>query len=144
MERQGLQAYVDKIFEELEQKAPLINEQKAEYERLLVSHSNLTSQLEKAIGEHQQRGFELQASQAEVKRAKKESDSFLNQVKDLSKQVQTLLNEQGCRSQTCKDLRAASPSWVRAADGSAGATSRGDPPRPGWTGREAEEEEEEE
>ncbi len=48
IERKRLQAQVDKIFEELEQKAPAINAQREEYERLLESHARLTAQLEQA------------------------------------------------------------------------------------------------
>ena len=93
MERKRLQAQVDKIFEELEQKAPAINAQREEYERLLESHARLTAQLEQAAQEHQKVEFQLQSTQGESRRHKKEAEKSSLLVKDLSRQVQTILKE---------------------------------------------------
>ena len=93
MERKRLQAQVDKIFEELEQKAPAINAQREEYERLLESHARLTAQLEQAAQEHQNVEFQLQSTQGESRRHKKEAEKSSLLVKDLSRQVQTILKE---------------------------------------------------
>ena len=50
-DKKKIQGYLDAILDELERKAPLINEQKAEYERLMDSHDALAKRLEDAINE---------------------------------------------------------------------------------------------
>ena len=88
-----LQSYLDTILSELERKAPLINEQKLEYERLLKSHNNLTKRLEDAIGERRTLEAAALNGKKGQQRLLKERKALEQQTEDLSRQVQVLLKE---------------------------------------------------
>ena len=48
-ENERLNSYIHQIINEIEEKAPLLNRQKQEYEEALNTINNLTSQLEKSM-----------------------------------------------------------------------------------------------
>jgi len=92
-DKKKIQGYLDTILEELERKAPLINEQKAEYERLMNSHDALAKRLEDAINERATLESTMSKARSDVQRAAREKKAIEQQAEDLSRQVQVLLKE---------------------------------------------------
>ncbi|KAL6076895.1 hypothetical protein QOT17_002590 [Balamuthia mandrillaris] len=85
-ENRRLTNYLNQILREMEQKAPLLKEQREEYERMYRKHTDLTEQLEHCMHEKE----DLKVKMALVTRDNKE---LRQQSKDLSRQVQLLLDE---------------------------------------------------
>ena len=92
-EKKKIQGYLDTILDELERKAPLINEQKAEYERLMDSHDALTKRLEDAMNERHTLESTISKAKSDVQRATRERKAIEQQAADLSRQVQVLVKE---------------------------------------------------
>lgn len=92
-DKKKIQGYLDAILDELERKAPLINEQKAEYERLMDSHDALAKRLEDAINERGVLESAITKARSDAQRSAREKRSMEGQAEDLSRQVQVLLKE---------------------------------------------------
>ena len=92
-DKKRVQGYLDTILEELERKAPLINEQKQEYERVMRSHDALAKRLEDAMHERAALDATIGKARSDAQRAAREKRSVEQQAEDLSRQVQVLLKE---------------------------------------------------
>eukprot|EP00899_Mesostigma_viride_P025375 jgi/Mesvir1/6021/Mv00765-RA.1 len=91
--RRRVQSYLDQILQELEEKAPLIQEQRQEYERLAESHALLLGRLKDADAQLQASGKAISAAQAEREQARDEARRLRTQWQDASHQVRQLLDE---------------------------------------------------
>ncbi|KAM0789729.1 hypothetical protein ACM66B_006586 [Microbotryomycetes sp. NB124-2] len=79
------------ILGDIEERAPLLKEQRLEYERLTVEATQLASRLAQALSERDQSEQRAQASKLDVERLEQENDIFSRQLSDLGRQVRTLL-----------------------------------------------------
>ena len=93
MQRQELQGHLDAILADLEQKAPLIAEQKQEYERALQSHQVLQAQLRDAENARASIEAELNAMSTDRRLSERMLNGYKAQSADLARQVALLLNE---------------------------------------------------
>ena len=76
-DKKRVQGYLDTILEELERKAPLINEQKQEYERVMRSHDALAKRLEDAMHERAALDATIGKARSDAQRAAREKRSML-------------------------------------------------------------------
>ncbi|KAK4051609.1 Protein mlp1 [Microbotryomycetes sp. JL201] len=79
------------ILGDIEERAPLLKEQRLEYERLTVEATQLASQLTRALSDRDQSEQRAQASRLDVERLEQENAIFGRQLSDLGRQVRTLL-----------------------------------------------------
>lgn len=92
-QRRELQEHLDAILVDLEQKAPLIAEQREEYERALQSHQVLQARLQESEGARYAIQAELNAANVERRNYSSTINGFKAQSADLARQVALLLNE---------------------------------------------------
>jgi len=74
-------------------KAPILSQQRIEYERLQSEASQLASQLSQAIAERDSQSRLAQEQTQKLNKSTKETEMLQKSVDDLSRQVQTLLKE---------------------------------------------------
>ena len=104
VERRRLQSTVDGMVAELEVRAPMLAEQKAEYDRAVAAHAEMRARLENATVEL--RRLEAEAKSAAAERDKpRDARALEAQSADLSRQVQLLLHE----TSTLKGGRSGAP-----------------------------------
>lgn len=84
---------MDAILEELNEKAPILKQQKEDYERALSTITQLTSQTDAAVIECQQLRAETDDSTRKLARMEREKQRLQIEVADLSTQVRFLLKE---------------------------------------------------
>ena len=72
-QKRKLETYMSEILNEVQSKAPLINEQQQEYQRLVESHDELSGRLEKTMQENR-------TVQIQLKRSYEERDLALRRV----------------------------------------------------------------
>ena len=92
-ERKKASECLDKILKDLEEKAPIMRQQKRDYEKSLEKIDMLTQQLNGALevaSKHQSDAEELFRKNCDLTR---KNDRYSHQVMDLSKQVRMLLKE---------------------------------------------------
>lgn len=70
--------------------APLLKEQRQEYERLTVESTHLASQLAQAVADREAATRRAEASRLDVERLERENNLFTAQLRDLGRQVRTL------------------------------------------------------
>lgn len=92
-ERRRLQSYLDEIMAELEKKAPLIESQQEEYERLLESHSQISARLESAASEKRHLEALLTQSKASLQKESRARKLAETHALDANKQLRRLLVE---------------------------------------------------
>uniref|UniRef100_A0A7S3XDP3 Nucleoprotein TPR/MLP1 domain-containing protein n=1 Tax=Picocystis salinarum TaxID=88271 RepID=A0A7S3XDP3_9CHLO len=92
-ERRRLQSYLDEIMAELEKKAPLIESQREEYERLLESHSQISARLESAASEKRHLEALLTQSRSSLQRETRARKLAETHAVDANKQLRRLLLE---------------------------------------------------
>ena len=73
--------------------APILSQQRAEYERLQSEASELSAQLAQAIGEREAQGTIAQENTQKLNQSLRENDLLQKQLEDLGRQVQSLLRE---------------------------------------------------
>ena len=82
------------ILDEVQSKAPLINEQQQEYQRLVASHEDLSARLDQAMQERRSLTLELKRTRDDLEASKQSASELETENDDLSTQVQTLLQNQ--------------------------------------------------
>ena len=92
-ERRRLQSTVDGMIGELEQRAPMLAEQRDEYERSVKAHAQMRARLEKTTVEVRRMEADTKTAIADCKRKDREVVSLQAQSADLSRQVKLLLHE---------------------------------------------------
>ena len=83
------------VLAQLEERAPILSEQRSEYERLRTEASQLASQLASALSERDVYANQAQETSQKLKNTVRENDLLESQLEDLGRQVQTLLRELG-------------------------------------------------
>ena len=117
VERRRLQSTVDGMVAELEVRAPMLAEQKAEYDRAVAAHAEMRARLENATVELRRLEAEAKSAAAEKRHAARRAEALEAQSADLSRQVQLLLHE----TSTLKGGRSGAPPPARPATGDAAA-----------------------
>jgi nucleoprotein TPR len=92
-ERRRLQATIDGMISELEQRAPFLTEQRAEYERAVAAHGEMRLRLEDATVELRRMEAEARGHNADKRHHARTTQGLEAQSADLSRQVQLLLHE---------------------------------------------------
>ncbi|KAK3261523.1 hypothetical protein CYMTET_29573 [Cymbomonas tetramitiformis] len=92
-ENRRLQAYLSDILQELEQKAPRIQEQREEQERMREELSQMEQRVQESKIDSQQLESQLDKAEAERARSERERERHETLTADLSRQVAVLLNE---------------------------------------------------
>ena len=92
-QRKELQDHLDAILVDLEQKAPLIAEQREEYERALKSHQLLQTELQDALNARNSMEAEFSAAMTDRRNHERVLNGYKAQSADLARQVALLLNE---------------------------------------------------
>jgi len=90
-ERARVEKYLHQILREVEQKAPIIAEQRRDYERALRSHSELSVRLESALTETSRLKSERDLAKEAESKATEEALSLRKSCDDLSRQIRLLL-----------------------------------------------------
>lgn len=78
--------------------APILAQQREEYERLKGESTQLANQLSTALAERDANAASYQEASQKLKKSYQETDLFQHQLTDLGRQVQTLLKELGRRT----------------------------------------------
>ncbi|KAK4056430.1 Protein mlp1 [Microbotryomycetes sp. JL221] len=79
------------ILGDIEERAPLLKEQRLEYERVTIEATQLASQLARALADRDSAEQKAQASRLDVERLEQENHIFNQQLSDLGRQVRSLL-----------------------------------------------------
>ncbi|TFY79631.1 hypothetical protein EWM64_g4383 [Hericium alpestre] len=85
------------VLAQIEERAPILAQQRAEYERLQTEAEELSAQLADAIGERDTRSFEAREASQKLTKTTRENDLLQQQLNDLGRQIQVLLKELGRR-----------------------------------------------
>ncbi|KAI9059234.1 hypothetical protein FKP32DRAFT_1606262 [Trametes sanguinea] len=86
------------VLAQIEERAPILSQQRAEYERLQSEASQLASQLAQALSERDALATAAEENAQKLTKSTRENELLEKQLKDLGRQVRTLLKELG-RSQ---------------------------------------------
>ena len=92
-ERKRLQSTVDGMIAELEQRAPMLAEQRLEYERAVSAHAEMRARLETTTVELRRMEAETKSHVADARHKDREARALEAQSADLSRQVKLLLHE---------------------------------------------------
>ncbi|EGN98500.1 hypothetical protein SERLA73DRAFT_169454 [Serpula lacrymans var. lacrymans S7.3] len=83
------------VLAQIEERAPILSQQRAEYERLQSEAAQLASQLSQALSERDSQSSVAQETSQKLKRSNQETELLQRQLDDLGRQVQVLLKELG-------------------------------------------------
>jgi nucleoprotein TPR len=92
-ENEHLTDYLNEILRDLEEKAPILMQQKREFEEALQMNEHLSEKLREAVAECENRSGETEKAVREVGFLRRENSRAMEQVADLGHQVQVLLKE---------------------------------------------------
>ena len=92
-QKRKLETYMAEILNEVQSKAPLINEQQQEYQRLVASHDEVSGRLEKAMQENRTINIQLRRAEEERDLAQKRVAAMDQENTDLGRQIQNLLRK---------------------------------------------------
>lgn len=81
------------VLAQIEERAPILSQQRAEYERLQSEASQLASQLSQALAERDAQANAAQENAQKLSKSTSENDLLQKQLGDLGRQVQSLLRE---------------------------------------------------
>ncbi|KAG6813573.1 hypothetical protein H0H92_009617 [Tricholoma furcatifolium] len=81
------------VLGQIEERAPILSQQRAEYERLKVEASQLASQLAQALSERDAQGILASENAQKFQKLTRENELLQKQLDDLGRQVQGLLRE---------------------------------------------------
>lgn len=90
-ESAGLRAYLGQILSEIEAKAPLIQQQRVDYERALIAHEELSKRLATSMRDTSRLSSELGAEKAARQKVEARTSSLAGEILDLRKQIIALL-----------------------------------------------------
>ncbi|KAJ7288016.1 hypothetical protein C8J57DRAFT_504699 [Mycena rebaudengoi] len=85
------------VLAQIEERAPILSQQRAEYERLQSEASHLASQLAQALSDRDSQAGIAQENSQKLARSTRENELLQQQLTDLGRQVQNLLREIGRR-----------------------------------------------
>ncbi|CAH3021550.1 unnamed protein product [Porites evermanni] len=88
-----LKQYLDQILKEIEEKAPVLQQQRRDYEQALNSVDQLSRRLDTALVENEESKVYADEAFKKNEHLKRENDRLRNLSGDLSQQVQVLLKE---------------------------------------------------
>ncbi|KAF9220879.1 hypothetical protein BS17DRAFT_786120 [Gyrodon lividus] len=86
------------VLAQIEERAPILGQQREEYERLQVEATQLAHQLSTALAERDINAGSLQDVSQKLRKSRQETDLLQHQLTDLGRQVQALLKELGRRT----------------------------------------------
>ncbi|KAK7048611.1 protein MLP1 [Favolaschia claudopus] len=81
------------VLAQIEERAPILSQQRAEYERLQSEASHLASQLSQALADRDSQASLAQENSQKLARSTRENDLLQQQLTDLGRQIQQLLRE---------------------------------------------------
>ncbi|KAG9227404.1 Protein mlp1 [Pleurotus ostreatus] len=81
------------VLAQIEERAPILSQQRAEYERLQSEAAQLSSQLSQALSERDAKAAFAQETSQKLTKSTRENDLLQKQLDDLGRQVQILLKE---------------------------------------------------
>ncbi|KAJ7147180.1 hypothetical protein C8R43DRAFT_544030 [Mycena crocata] len=85
------------VLSQIEERAPILSQQRAEYERLQSEASHLASQLAQAISDRDSQATLARENSQKLARSARENELLQQQLADLGRQIQNLLRELGRR-----------------------------------------------
>ncbi|KAJ6584124.1 hypothetical protein DFH09DRAFT_1434376 [Mycena vulgaris] len=85
------------VLSQIEERAPILSQQRAEYERLQSEASHLASQLAQALSDRDSQATLAQENSQKLARSTRENELLQQQLTDLGRQIQNLLREIGRR-----------------------------------------------
>ncbi|KAJ6621758.1 hypothetical protein B0H10DRAFT_944117 [Mycena sp. CBHHK59/15] len=85
------------VLSQIEERAPILSQQRAEYERLQTEASHIASQLAQALSDRDSQATLAQENSQKLARSTRENELLQQQLTDLGRQVQNLLREIGRR-----------------------------------------------
>ncbi|XP_070555151.1 nucleoprotein TPR-like [Ptychodera flava] len=88
-----LNQYLDDILKEIEEKAPIMQQQREDYEKLLQTVDQLSRKLDAAMLENEQQRIKTDESERKVSQQTRENSRLRLQTSDLGRQVRILLKE---------------------------------------------------
>ncbi|KAJ7387985.1 hypothetical protein OS493_040594, partial [Desmophyllum pertusum] len=88
-----LKQYLDQILKEIEEKAPVLQQQRKDFEQALHSVDQLSRRLDSALVENEESKVFAEEAAKKSEHLKRENDRLRNLSADLSQQVQVLLKE---------------------------------------------------
>ncbi|KAJ3814062.1 hypothetical protein F5876DRAFT_73301 [Lentinula aff. lateritia] len=97
IESQNMQAAMEDVLAQLEERAPVLSQQRIEYERLQSEASQLASELAQAISDRDVQYQAAQDNTQKLHKSSREIDLLQQQLDDLGLQVRALLKEIGRR-----------------------------------------------
>ncbi|KAG2147462.1 uncharacterized protein EDB93DRAFT_1147386 [Suillus bovinus] len=86
------------VLAQIEERAPILSQQREEYDRLQSEAAQLASQLSTALAEREGNSNAFQEASQKLKKSHSENELLQRQLDDLGRQVQTLLKELGRRT----------------------------------------------
>ena len=89
--REKTEAYLEQVLKEIEEKAPIISQNRRDYERALQQHSVLSRRLTTSLERNENLERRLEESYKTRERAVGEAKALKKTIQDLSRQVQVLL-----------------------------------------------------
>lgn len=96
--RRHAEAVLERVLREIEQKAELILDERAEHERMVEAYTLLNQKLEQALLEHENFENSIRSLKSELKRRERDNNIAQKEISDLTKQVAVLLKE-------CQDIQ---------------------------------------
>ncbi|KAG1824960.1 hypothetical protein EV424DRAFT_710307 [Suillus variegatus] len=86
------------VLAQIEERAPILSQQRDEYDRLQSEAAQLALQLSTALAEREANSNAFQEASQKLKKSHSENELLQHQLDDLGRQVQTLLKELGRRT----------------------------------------------
>ncbi|KAG2753160.1 hypothetical protein P692DRAFT_20797402 [Suillus brevipes Sb2] len=86
------------VLAQIEERAPILSQQREEYDRLQSEATQLASQLSTTLAEREANSNAFQEASQKLKKSQSENELLQRQLDDLGRQVQTLLKELGRRT----------------------------------------------
>ncbi|KAG1766147.1 hypothetical protein EDD22DRAFT_978513 [Suillus occidentalis] len=86
------------VLAQIEERAPILSQQREEYDRLQSEAAQLASQLSTTLAEREANSNAFQEASQKLKKSQSENELLQRQLDDLGRQVQTLLKELGRRT----------------------------------------------
>ncbi|CAL5055819.1 unnamed protein product [Urochloa decumbens] len=96
--RRHAEAVLERVLHEIEEKAELILDERAEHERMVEAYSLMDQKLQQALLEHDNFENTIRNLKSELKRRERDHSVALKEIDDLQKQVAVLLKE-------CQDIQ---------------------------------------
>ncbi|KAJ3731245.1 hypothetical protein DFJ43DRAFT_435652 [Lentinula guzmanii] len=93
----NMESAMEEILAKIEERAPVLSQQRVEYERLQSEASQLASELAQAISDRDAQYNHAQENAQKLVKSSRENDLLQQQLDDLGRQVRSLLKEIGRR-----------------------------------------------